>query len=329
MTSSVEVLALLALLAALVSWRFTELAIRYANRVALVDQPGARRSHAVATPRGGGIAIVLAVLLFGTFPILDPAWWPLAIATVAVAAIGWIDDHRALSPWPRLAVHLAAAALVALQPDVVTVAIATLAVAWSINLHNFMDGINGILAAQAIFVGAVAATLGFASHDDASAFLGAGLAAAALGFLPLNFPRARIFMGDVGSGAIGLLIGWLSLRLPLGDALILSSAFLVDATLTLATRMLAGKRWYAPHREHLYQWLVRSRFSHAQAVGCYALWNVMLVLPALMLHRKLVNHEGAVGLVYSPMVPAAVLALGTVAWFLGKRACLIRVKHPS
>lgn len=325
MDASLEVLALLALLSALVSWRCTELAISYANRVSLVDQPGARRSHAVATPRGGGVAIVIAVLLFGFFPILDASWWPLAAATVAVAAIGWIDDHRGLSPWPRLAVHLLAAALVVRQPNPLAFAIATLAIGWSINLHNFMDGINGILAAQAIFVGLASATIGYASHDSPTAFLGVGLAAAALGFLPLNFPRARIFMGDVGSGAIGLLIGWLSLRLGVAVALILSSAFLVDASLTLLSRMLAGKRWYAPHREHLYQWLVRSGFSHAKAVGCYALWNVLIVTPALVLENRL----GATRSIYSAMVPAAVLALGAVAWFLGKRACLVRVKNPS
>ncbi len=151
---------------------------------------------------------------------------------------------------------------------------------WSINLHNFMDGIDGILATQAIFVLSV---LGWLCARDAHNPHGlqAGIfAAATLGFLPFNFPRARIFMGDVGSGALGLMIFVAAVWQYFGgasapmSALVVGSAFVTDATCTLLSRMVGGKRWYEPHREHLYQWMTRTGMSHARVTSYYMAWNL-------------------------------------------------------
>src|SRR5690606_16503734 len=193
-------------LSALGTW----LARAYALRRQLVDQPGERRSHSVATPRGGGIAIVVVVLLVAGGVAASGGGGPASqglLATFAgglamVALAGLVDDHRPLSPWLRLGVHVLAAGWLAIagwrgRP---AAAVATfVAIVVLVNVWNFMDGIDGIAATQAVlFAGGLAVAL-----DGAWSVLAAALAAAALGFLPYNLPRARIFMGDVGSGAIG------------------------------------------------------------------------------------------------------------------------------
>ena len=159
---------------------------------------------------------------------------------------------------------------------------------WSINLHNFMDGIDGILATQAIFV-LTRARAGCAlaiAHNPHSLQIGL-FAAATLGFLPFNFPRARIFMGDVGSGALGLVIfvaavwQYFSGASAPMSALVVGSAFVTDATCTLLSRMAGGKRWYEPHREHLYQWMTRTGMSHARVTLFYMAWNLAIVLPII------------------------------------------------
>ena len=223
---------------------------RYAMRRNLVDLPGERRSHAVATPRGGGIAIVASALIaFGWLVVFQllPARTAALLATglVLVAAIGWLDDHRPLSPWPRLAVHAGAAALVGIACVLsgrgggsALFAFATVMVL--VNVWNFMDGIDGLAASQALLVATSWALLGW---PEGSAWMLLAVAAACLGFLPFNLPSARIFLGDVGSGSIGYLLAVGLLWLPPAAsrwpwlAWLPLSAFLVDAGLTLAMRV--------------------------------------------------------------------------------------------
>ena len=265
----------------------TWLARTYALKRQLVDQPGERRSHSVATPRGGGIAIVITVLL-------GCCWlgivWPdhrvllMAHATglLLVAGVGWLDDHRPLSPWPRLAAQATSGLILAVAIQATTQAwlpaiAAFLLVMVLVNVWNFMDGINGLATSQAALV---AAGLAVVMVPGPVTWLAVGLFAATCGFLPFNFPKARIFLGDVGSGALGygvagLLTGafsftaipWPLLFLPL-------AAFLVDAGFTLLGRILRRERWWAPHVSHLYQQLARSRRSHAQVTMAYALFTL-------------------------------------------------------
>lgn len=259
----------------------TWLARRYAIRQSLIDQPGERRSHAVATPRGGGIAIVIAALVAACAlalhrPIDAPLLAAFAVGLVLVAGIGWLDDHRPLSPWWRLLVHAAAAALLALAVgDVyhspwlgVCAFIAAMALT---NVWNFMDGINGLAATQAAMVAAGLAAIAGGSWG----LLGVAVAVACVGFLPFNFPRARIFLGDVGSGAIGFCLAALVVvagaRLGTRSWLVLLplSVFLVDASLTLLRRLLRGERWWTPHTQHAYQVWAR-RVGHNRVTLAYA-----------------------------------------------------------
>ena len=322
----------------------TGLAIRYAHRRQLLDLPGRRRSHTQPTPRGGGIAIVVAMfassvalaLAVGPLEHLVWLWPPLA----AIALVGWLDDHGGLSARMRLATHGAAAVWVVAVPLLLAAAsgegtvggiglalfvalLVTVAIVWSINLHNFMDGINGLLTLQTIFV--LCATAGFSvwcgAFDVVPLLIGA---AACVGFLPFNFPRARIFMGDVGSGVLGFVVAmtvlW-QISVPLlapASGIVLCSAFVTDATCTLLSRMLRGRRWYSAHREHLYQWLARSGFSHAQVVAFYMGWNLVVVLPVVYWMNRSLHARTAGGLAAAAMV----YALAVVAWWLGKRCCL-------
>jgi len=310
-------------------------AIAYAHHRGMMDLPGQRRSHTMPTPRGGGIGIVVAALL--TMPaalaLLPGTWAPtvvgaLAVSMMLVAAVGWWDDHRSLPILPRFAIQLLSAALLAVALAATGmswwwVPILVLAGGWSINLHNFMDGIDGLLAQQVMFVGLGVALLAYAASQLALATAAACLAAAALGFWYFNRPRARIFMGDVGSGTMGLLVFALSALLWTVDwrlvwpALILSSSFVADATLTLLCRMGSGRRWYTAHREHLYQWLVRSGFTHATGGACYLVWNLLVAAPLAYLAWAWP--------MWSVSLFLGTYLIATAVWFFMKRQCLRRV----
>ncbi|WP_149193810.1 MraY family glycosyltransferase [Luteimonas suaedae] len=278
---------------------------RYALHRRLLDEPGERRSHAVATPRGGGIAIVaslltaLALLALG-YPGQRILLLVAGGGTLLVAAIGWIDDHRPLSPWLRLIVHAVAAAMLAaavLQSggDALMAATGFAAALVLVNVWNFMDGIDGLAASQAAI-----AALGYAllAHLDgaggAVVWLASSLAVACLGFLPFNFPRARIFLGDVGSGAIGYGLACLCVLAMAGGGdepgrwplLVLPlSAFLVDATLTLGSRMLRGEPWWRAHVQHAYQRWSRRIGRHPPVTYAYATWSACSVLAMLAARR--------------------------------------------
>lgn len=336
----------LALLLAGLSALLCAASIRYAHQRRMLDLPGQRRSHTQPTPRGGGIGMAVAALVgIAVLGALGSLEWMvttrLFIATALVAVIGWIDDHRSLGAGVRLLVHgLAAGVLLMPLPAdwagnpaalwiVLGSAVGMLAMVWSVNLHNFMDGINGLLTCQAIFVFAALA-LSCAREGqmgEAGAMALAAIGAAA--FLPFNFPTARTFMGDVGSGVLGLLlavaIGVHMAMLPglatLG--LIASSAFLVDSGATLLSRMLMRRRWYSAHREHLYQWLVRCGWNHARVVAAYMAWNSVVAVPTMLwiqggatsMEERTARGEVAL---------FAVFALAAGIWVAGKQWCLRR-----
>jgi UDP-N-acetylmuramyl pentapeptide phosphotransferase/UDP-N-acetylglucosamine-1-phosphate transferase len=334
-------------IAFLLSLSVTRLAIRYAHRRQLIDNPGRRRSHDVPTPRGGGIGIVVAVAASLTMALAAAGSWLerrhvscILAGMLIVAFVGWLDDHRALGVLPRLAAHLLAASLFAaatvfplgiLLPWSLVLVVATLmlSIVWSINLHNFMDGIDGLLASQALFVMLTFAAMAHAG-DGGDFALTMVVAAAVAGFLPSNAPRATIFMGDVGSGTLGFLIAaaaWLGIAhgtLTVAAVLIACSAFLTDATCTLLSRMLRGRRWYSAHREHLYQWLVRSGVSHAGAVAWYMGWNLLVALPVVVWMNRMPRSPMPAG-----MATVAVYATAIATWWMGKRWCLRRAHERS
>jgi UDP-N-acetylmuramyl pentapeptide phosphotransferase/UDP-N-acetylglucosamine-1-phosphate transferase len=295
---------------------------RYAIHRQLLDQPGERRSHSIATPRGGGIAIVVSVLFASVCLIAhDLAHAAMLGAFVVglclVAGIGWIDDHRPLPPWPRLAVQGLAAALLAWGVHQVAgglwiPVIAFVAAMVLVNVWNFMDGIDGLATTQALLVAAGFALL---AGSGAVAWLSLALVVACAGFLPYNLPKARIFLGDVGSGALGYALAalgsWLLLHGsgPRASTLLLLlpvSAFLMDASLTLAARMLAGQRWWLPHVEHAYQHWARRVHAHGRVTLAYGAWTFLTTAAMLALGKA------GPGLIM--LVLAGVFVLGAVAW---------------
>ena len=311
-------------------------AIAYARRRGMLDQPGQRRSHTAPTPRGGGVGMVVAALaaIPGCLLGLHPAWPLLTVAMLwvgllLVAAIGWWDDHRALPAAPRFAVQMVAVVLFGMAllaegmpwPWLLPV---VLAGAGSINLHNFMDGTDGLLAQQAMFVFAGLALLAAGERQHALTVLLLALALACAGFWFYNRAPARIFMGDVGSGSIGFLVFAVSVLLwrlrsdLLWPAALLSSAFATDATLTLLMRVLRGRRWYSAHREHLYQWLVRSGLGHAQVATAYLGWNMLVAAPL----AALAWWQSGTGW----WVCAGGYLLASLVWMVLKRRCVRRIR---
>jgi Fuc2NAc and GlcNAc transferase len=296
--------------ALVVSFVVTGLVRRRALSINLMDVPNARSSHSHPTPRGGGVAIVIASqLAFGVltlFGLVSPAFFfALAGGGTAVAVVGYLDDRGRIGIVARFAVHLAAsiwavAFIGALDevswfgrtihlglPGLVLSVIGT---AWALNLFNFMDGIDGIAASQAIFMGlSVGLTAAAAGLFPGSLAVGVAIAAASLGFLLWNWPPARIFMGDVGSGYLGFVLAifiiWVSRQDPrlLPVCLVLGSLFIIDATVTLFRRLARRERVYEAHRSHAYQWLSRRWKSHLRVTLAYGLVNVLCLAPAAWL----------------------------------------------
>jgi Fuc2NAc and GlcNAc transferase len=314
----------------------TALQRRYSLRQGLIDLPNERSSHTVPTPRSGGAAIVIATLLgllvINRLRMLDDS---LCLAMMgggtAIAIIGYLDDRFTLSALPRLIVHLAAASwllfclggLPALSFGGAPVnlgwtgnILGVAAIVWVINLFNFMDGIDGFAASEAIFVAVAAAVLmrvGPAPPELLPAAL--VFAAACAGFLFWNWSPAKIFMGDVGSGFLGFVVASLGLGAARAQPeaavvfLILGGVFFVDATTTLVRRMLRGEHFYQAHRIHAYQWLARRLGSHRRIVVGLLAINIAWLIPCAMfaLHsRKWMLAWLALALV--PLVLFALLA---------------------
>lgn len=311
------------LVAAVVSALGTTWAVGHARRHGLVDVPGERRSHQVTTPRGGGIGIVIACLICLIAMVwqgIDHSGWLLiAAGFVSVSGIGWFDDHRSLPALPRLGVHVLAASLLAAflhlggAGSVICMMGFALAMVL-INVWNFMDGINGLATSQALLCGMTLALLpGFTAP-----VLGVVLAGACLGFLPFNFPHARIFMGDVGSGALGYLLAVLiAIAFTSSSAqdwpllLLAPLAMLMDSGLTLLWRLYRGDRWWQPHTEHAYQRWSRHR-GHVRVTLAYGLWTTTVIAVMLSVWAR----PGNTGLTaFLTCVTVAVLGW----WWLHRR----------
>lgn len=308
----------------------TWLARRYAIARALVDEPGDRRSHSVSTPRGGGVAIVAVVLVACALALIQKRLPALpitafAVAFAAIAIVGWVDDHRPLSARVRFAVHvLASGVFAAVWLDEtgswLAALLAFVAGVALTNVWNFMDGINGIAATQAICVAGAALLGGL----DGWGMVALAVAAGCIGFLPFNFPRARIFMGDVGSGALGFALGVLvvtaiSRKVEANMALMLMalSAFLLDAGLTLARRVVRSEQWWTPHTQHAYQVCAR-RWGHVRVTMSYCAWTVVSVLIA----RRIAPESWAV----TGSVIAAWYISGAALWLWLQRAGARRLR---
>jgi UDP-N-acetylmuramyl pentapeptide phosphotransferase/UDP-N-acetylglucosamine-1-phosphate transferase len=294
--------------------------------------PNARSSHVAPTPQGGGIAVVAATLLvvWGTIALLpallqDQAGQFIAVTASAVllAVVGAIDDMRSLPAAVRLALQcIAVGIVIAALPDGLRIvpqvpwwlerACLLLGGVWLVNLVNFMDGIDWMTVAEVVPVTGAIALLGISGAiGTLPALVAAGLLGAILGFAPFNRPVAQLFLGDVGSLPIGLLLGWLLLQLACGGhlaaALILPLYYVADTTITLGRRIAKRERVWQAHRTHFYQRATDHGFSVPEIVG--RVLTVNLVLAAL----ALVSVAAANILVSLATLAAAIAA---VAWLL-------------
>ena len=284
----------------------------------ILDRPNERSSHRVATPRGGGIAVIGSILL---------AWVVLAraesvpsgvvgivLGAALLGAVSWFDDLRGLSPVVRLLAQAAAVAIgILVLPgprDLLYLAAISLLWIWWINLFNFMDGIDGLAGSEAAAIGAGLLLFGSvgAGADPALQAFVAAVTGAAIGFLIWNWSPARVFLGDVGSVPLGYVLGFLLLGWAVRGywkiALILPLYFLADATITLARRLLRGKRIWQAHREHFYQQAVRRGLSHAAVVKRVIAADLVLIGCGWAAE----NGWGAVSLAASAATVAILLA---------------------
>lgn len=305
----------------------------YALRHGLVDEPGPRRSHTTPTPHGGGLAIAVTFLcamlfLFSTDSMALPPFMALFGGGLVVVAIGFWDDHVLVPAGIRITVHFAAAAwalywlggfpplpIGALMWDLGWAGhlIGLVAMVWLLNLFNFMDGIDGIAAVEAISVASSACFLMAAGNSDESLLWLALLGAATLGFLPWNWPPARIFMGDVGSGFLGFSLAVLALHtvhtgaLPIWSWIILLGVFVVDATVTLLRRFISGEPWHKPHRSHAYQHAAIRLNSHRQVTLMVLAINTIWLLPLAWFVKE--QPENGLATAAVALIPLVVLVL--------------------
>lgn len=289
--------------AAVVSAALTAPIRHWLLRKRLLDLPEARRSHASPTPRGGGLALVLAMMLaWLAWPDALSGWWHPMLAVLTMGLIGWLDDRRPLPAGLRFAAQLLVAiGLLASVGGIRLVVVfgvpielpwlwtmlGLVGVVWLINLYNFMDGSDGMAAGQGLWAGLVTAFVFQLGGESMLAAFALALAGAWGGFLFWNRPPAGIFMGDVGSLALGAgiaacaVLGAVTGSVSIWVSFMISSLFVVDATATLLARVVRGERWYTPHRQHAYQRLLDLGWSHGQVLGLYLLINVIVVLPVI------------------------------------------------
>ncbi len=315
------------------SWGLTGFLRFYALKKQLIDIPNNRSSHTVPTPRGGGVAIVLtfllALLFFGFFDQTSMVLvWALAGAGIGVALIGFIDDHGHISARWRLLVHFVCAgwALIwlgglpplpifglTLDSGWLGYLFAAFFLVWLLNLYNFMDGIDGLAGIEAVTV----CLSGIVLYMLASVNNGAEMplfvfAATVAGFLFWNFPKAKIFMGDAGSGFVGMVLGifaiqaaWIMPELFWGW-IILLGAFVVDATVTLVRRVWRGEKFYEAHRSHAFQYASRQYKGHISVSLAFGIINVCWLLPVAAM-VAIGWLDGFVGVIvaYLPLVMLA------------------------
>ena len=277
------------------------LLVRYA-----LARPNARSSHTIPTPQGGGIAVFASAcllssiaLLFLSPPVSTSEVAVLGAAALALAVIGGVDDLRPLPPLIRIVFQAIAVAAVVIASDEHRVlpeavplwverASLVFAGVWFVNVVNFMDGIDWITVAEVVPIAAAVALLGAAGLIPSwIALLGAALLGAMLGFAPFNRPVAKLFLGDVGSLPIGLLVGWMLLKLAamgaLAAAVLLPLYYVADATITLLRRLARGERVWEAHRHHFYQQAIdRNGFSVTAVVSHVFVLNLALAALAVM-----------------------------------------------
>jgi Fuc2NAc and GlcNAc transferase len=293
--------------AAILSWLLASRVRLYALDK-LLDIPNERSSHSRPTPRGGGLAIAVTAL-GGVIIAAMLGWidWNLALALsgggAMIATVGFVDDHRSLPALTRFAVQFLSAGWAmywlgglpslsvgssSLELGLLGTGLGIIGIVWAINLYNFVDGIDGLAAGEAVTTGVIGGLILLAMGHTGLAMVSLLIAAASGGFMPLNWAPAKLFMGDVGSGMLGYLFAVLAIAsenanaVPLLIWVLLLGAFVFDATVTLMRRIIHGEKWYHAHHSHAYQRMVQAGRSHAQVSATVLLINLVLALLAIV-----------------------------------------------
>ena len=317
----------------LISFLLTGYMRHYALKKNIIDNPNERSSHTVPTPRGGGVSIVITFLLVLVGLMIShqlqlTTGLILVAAGLGVAVLGFLDDHGHINSMLRLAIHfliaIGAVSFLGGFSDVTLFngslhfgwfanIIAILFLVWLLNLYNFMDGINGIASVEAITTLLSLAFIYLLLDTQLSSELLFIFAASVFGFVLWNFPKARIFMGDAGSGFLGLILGILALiSLKTDPALfcawiICLGVFIVDATFTLIRRVINGHKMYDAHRSHAYQYASRKYNSHTTVTIGVLLINIFWLLPiAYLASQKVLMPELLLFIAYIPLILIAV-----------------------
>lgn len=328
---------LILVVAGAISWVSTNLTQRYALKLGLVQPPNHRSSHSCLIPHGGGIGVVLGSTLGGILLIWprSPQYGPLFCLALILAIVGLADDIWHLQAKIRFGIQfILCAALIAalgvlpggISPTIQSAGASTFFLlllftgVWWINLYNFMDGIDGIAGGQAIYMLILACSISAFNYSIASSsiawWLMLTVAAATSGFLIMNWPPAKIFMGDVGSTYLAFIIyGFALISINEGWStyfmwIILGCPFVVDATATLVTRVLTRQRWHEAHRSHAYQRLSRKWNSHRKVTLLVLSLDLFWLAPLATLSIRSPQYAlGITILAYIPVV-LGVLALG-------------------
>lgn len=301
----------------LLSTLFVKLFLHRAASIGLMDVPNGRSAHKKPTPRGGGLVFVavwsLACLAMG--------WWRdmqtsiMLACPLIVALLGLWDDRYQLSARMKFLVQTAAALVFCLAlapsnvtidlgiysfvlPDYLVVPLLTLLIVWSINIFNFMDGVDGLAAIEGLTV-LLSGCFFFWIRDQENAHLGMflHLSSALAGFLIWNFPKASVFMGDVGSGFLGFMLAFMAIvgqvfcHIPIFVFMIVYGVFIVDTFVTIVRRISLGEKWYLPHSTHAYQRLQHiAGWSHSSILLYVAIHNIMLLVIASLVFFSKVSH---------------------------------------
>ena len=298
MLLALSALVAAALLSAAIIRAIRPLLLRYA-----LARPNARSSHRIPTPQGAGIAVIAATLLVACAVMVGTGEAELKIpfavfaASLFIAIVGFADDVKSIEVLPRLLLQAAAVGAIVLTasgdlrivpacPLWIERGLLLLAGLWFVNLVNFMDGLDWMTVAEVVPITAALLILGTLGEFPASPTLvAAALCGAMLGFAPFNRPVAKIFLGDVGSLPIGLLLGWCLLQLAyqqqFAAALLLPMYYLFDATATLLRRMVRREPFWAAHRSHFYQRATDNGFTVWRVVGEVFALNVVLAALAI------------------------------------------------
>ena len=312
--------------------------MKYALYREMLDIPNVRSSHTVPTPRGGGLSFVMiattaAIVIWTSKTQVSP--WEMdqfiIVATLGawVAIIGFWDDHQNIPAKWRLLAHSIAAVIVIYligSPHIIfgswmfdsswiSYLIFTIALIWLTNLYNFMDGIDGLAGIEAIFVASGALFLLWWNGTGTHTILWLGIIISGVsGFLILNWPPAKIFMGDVGSGYLGFIFGVIAIStaktgdLSIWSWVILLGVFIVDATMTLLIRLIRKERWYEAHRSHTYQRLARRLNSHLFVILCISTINIFWLLPMAWCAEKWRDMGGLIAVIsFVPLIVTTLL----------------------